>query len=124
MVVGIGTDIIEIDRIDKACKKDKFLHKVFTDNEIKYFIDRKWNIQSAAGIFCAKEAVSKALGTGISGFGWTDIEILRNQSGKPYVVLHKGAAEVLNSIQGDIVTLSISHCTKYAIAFALVECCK
>lgn len=76
----IGIDIVEISRIEKSVQRDSFLKRVFTENEIAY----AENAQSLAGIFAAKEAYFKALGTGIT-FPLTDIEILHNENGKPYI---------------------------------------
>ena len=74
MILGIGVDIIEIDRIEKAIKKqNKFLEKIFTNKEIEYFQNRKMNIEVIAGNFAAKEAISKALGTGFRGISFLDI---------------------------------------------------
>ena len=86
MILGIGVDIIEIDRIEKAIKKqNKFLEKIFTNKEIEYFQNRKMNIEVIAGNFAAKEAISKALGTGFRGISFLDIEVLRDELGKPLV---------------------------------------
>ena len=84
MILGIGVDIIEIDRIEKAIKKqNKFLEKIFTNKEIEYFHNRKMNIEVIAGNFAAKDAISKALGTGFRGISFLDIEVLRDELGKP-----------------------------------------
>lgn len=119
MIKGIGIDIIEIERIDKAVKKSRFLEKIFTDREIKYFNDNNYNINTIAGNFAAKEAVAKVLGTGIRGFKWIDIEIIRNDLGRPEVILHgvaKGIA-IKNGISEILV--SISHSREYAISQAI-----
>ena len=79
MIIGIGTDIIEIERIEIAVKRTKgFINKLFTENEINIFESRGFKSEVIAGNFAAKEAVSKALGTGFRGFGVKDIEILRD----------------------------------------------
>lgn len=89
MIIGIGVDIIEIERVRQAIQNNKnFLSKLFTERELDYFINRNMNSEVIAGNFAAKEAVSKALGTGIRGFSFKDIEILRNELGKPEVILH------------------------------------
>ncbi len=72
--------------------------------------------ESIAGNFAGKEAVVKALGTGLRGFQWTDIEILRDELGKPVVYLHGGAKKVANDLGISQVMMSISHCKTYAVA--------
>lgn len=122
MILGIGTDIIEIERIDKAIKDNpRFINKVFTEKEIEYMKDKGERAQHVAGGFAAKEAVSKALGTGFRKFSMKDIEIFRNNLGKPEVLLY-GKAEELAKVHGDyIVHLSISHDRDKAIAYAILE---
>lgn len=117
MVKGIGVDIIEIDRIEKAMKKtDRFLTRLFTEREIAYFTSKNMKAESVAGNFAAKEAVVKALGTGLRGFQWTDIEILRDELGKPVVYLYNGADQVAKDLEISQIMLSISHCKTYAVA--------
>lgn len=126
MIIGIGVDIIEIERVRQAIQNNKnFLRKLFTEKEIDYFISRKMNSEVIAGNFAAKEAVSKALGTGIRGFSFKDIEILRNELGKPDVILHSGAKLIGNKLVGNNnllkIHLSISHNNSNAIAYSVLE---
>lgn len=126
MIIGIGVDIIEIERVRQAIQNNKnFLSKLFTEKEIDYFISRNMNSEVIAGNFAAKEAVSKALGTGIRGFSFKDIEILRNELGKPEVILHNGAKSIGNKLVGNNnslrVHLSISHNNSNAIAYSVLE---
>ncbi|EOU1634820.1 holo-ACP synthase [Clostridium perfringens] len=126
MIIGIGVDIIEIERVRQAIQNNKnFLSKLFTEREIDYFISRNINSEVIAGNFAAKEAVSKALGTGIRGFSFKDIEILRNELGKPEVILHNGANLIGNKLVGNNnslrVHLSISHNNSSAIAYSVLE---
>lgn len=126
MIIGIGVDIIEIERVRQAIQNNKnFLSKLFTEIEIDYFISRNMNSEVIAGNFAAKEAVSKALGTGIRGFSFKDIEILRNELGKPEVILHNGANLIGNKLVGNNnslrVHLSISHNNSSAIAYSVLE---
>ena len=126
MIIGIGVDIIEIERVRQAIQNNKnFLSKLFTEREIDYFISRNMNSEVIAGNFAAKEAVSKALGTGIRGFSFKDIEILRNELGKPEVILHNGANLIGNKLVGNNnslrVHLSISHNNSSAIAYSVLE---
>ncbi|MGV1060218.1 holo-ACP synthase [Clostridium perfringens] len=126
MIIGIGVDIIEIERVRQAIQNNKnFLSKLFTEKEIDYFISRNMNSEVIAGNFAAKEAVSKALGTGIRGFSFKDIEILRNELGKPEVILHSGARLIGNKLIGNNnslrIHLSISHNNSSAIAYSVLE---
>ncbi|AMN34509.1 TPA: holo-ACP synthase [Clostridium perfringens] len=126
MIIGIGVDIIEIERVRQAIQNNKkFLSKLFTEREIDYFISRNMNSEVIAGNFAAKEAVSKALGTGIRGFSFKDIEILRNELGKPEVILHSGANLIGNKLVGNNnslrIHLSISHNNSNAIAYSVLE---
>ena len=87
MVIGIGTDIIEIKRIKEAVTKNpRFIEKCFTVNEQEFFNNKKNSFQSIAGTFAAKEAVSKALGTGFTIFELKDIEILRDKMESPMYI--------------------------------------
>ena len=126
MIIGIGVDIIEIGRVRQAIRNNKnFLSKLFTEREIDYFISRNMNSEVIAGNFADKEAVSKALGTGMRGFSFKDIEILRNELGKPEVILHNGANLIGNKLVENNnslrVHLSISHNNSSAIAHSVLE---
>jgi holo-[acyl-carrier protein] synthase len=115
--IGIGNDIIEINRIEKAIKKANFITKVFTENEIKLFEIKGNRAEFFAGRFAGKEAISKALGTGFREFSLTDIEILNNELGKPYVTF-KNSIESYNKKY--FIDISISHCKEYATAVAII----
>ena len=122
MIIGVGVDIIEIDRIETAINRNEsFISKVFCDAEIEYMKDKKSMLQHAAGMFCAKEAVSKALGTGIRGFSMKDIEIGRDENGKPFVTLQGGARAIAEGYGNYKVHLSISHGRDNAVAYAVLE---
>ena len=117
MILGIGVDIIEIDRIEKAIKKqNKFLEKIFTNKEIEYFQNRKMNIEVIAGNFAAKEAISKALGTGFRGISFLDIEVLRDELGKPIVKTYNNFKQICIDYNVSEIKVSISHCKDYAVA--------
>ncbi|MCY6957537.1 holo-ACP synthase [Clostridium brassicae] len=122
MIVGIGVDIIEINRIEKAMNRSpNFITKMFSKNEIEYLKSRNMRAESVAGRFAAKEAVSKALGTGFLEFDFKDIEIDRTTLGKPIVFL-KGKAKKLDKKWGKYkIHLSISHGKENAIAYAVLE---
>ena len=116
MIKGIGIDIIEIDRIKEAVKKygDKFLDRVFTQRELSYCKNRKkLKYPELAVRFTAKEAYSKAIGTGIQGIHWREIEVVNNKQGKPHI-----------SLNGKIspkVHLSLSHSSNFAVASVFIE---
>lgn len=120
MIIGVGTDIIEVERIKKAIERnDKFLSKIFTPIEQEYFDSKNSNVTSIAGTFAVKEAVSKVFGTGIRAFKWTDIEVRRNTLGKPTVVLYNGAKALADSLDITEIMVSISHCERYAVAYCI-----
>lgn len=122
MIVGIGNDIIEIQRIQRVVETNpRFLLKNFTSKEQTYFKKRNYSYESIAGNFAAKEAVSKALGTGFSGFGAIDIEITRNKKGGPVVFLHGKAKEIAKEKGITTIWVSISHCKVYATAYSIAE---
>lgn len=118
MIKGIGTDIIEISRIEDSMKNPRFLEKNFTDAENDYFRNKKMSPQSVAVSFAAKEAFSKALGTGISGFCYKDVEILHKDSGAPYINLYNNAKEMLGTGK---IYVSLSHSQQYATAVVVIE---
>lgn len=110
-MTGLGTDIIEIARIEKALCRPAFVQHVFTQAERDWLEEQGKNVtQSAAGLFCAKEAVAKALGTGFrDGLNLRDIEISHTELGAPVVVRPQGQF-----------LLSIAHCQSYATATAIL----
>ncbi|MPW26583.1 holo-ACP synthase [Alkalibaculum sp. M08DMB] len=119
-IFGTGIDIIEIYRIEKVVSKHpKFLDKYFTSIELEYFASKKNNYQNIAGYFAAKEAVSKALGTGFREYRLIDIEIVKNRLNKPEVVLHHNAKKIIIENKINHIYLSISHSKDYAIANAI-----
>lgn len=119
-MVGLGVDIVEIDRIEKAVASNpKFLTRLFTDQEQAYIQSKGQKAETVAGLFAAKEAVSKVLGTGISTFTWQDIEVDHTPEGQPFVVLHGGARTRGLAVGINQVLLSIAHCKTYAIANAM-----
>lgn len=119
MIKGIGIDIIEIERIKKAIKNENFLYRIFTRLEIDYFDSIKYNTNTIAGSFASKEAVVKVLGTGLRGFKWVDIEIVRDNLGKPHVKLYGNAKAIALEKGIDNIMISISHCRDYAVAQAI-----
>ncbi len=121
---GIGTDIIECERIGRMVERhgEYFVRRIFTEREIKYCSDRKSRDQHFAGRWAAKEAVLKALGTGwIAGIAWTDVEVIHEPGGKPVIELHGGAAEIAAEKDITEILISISHCKSHATAFAVAQ---
>ena len=121
MILGIGTDIIEIDRISNAINNTPmFLEKIFTKREIEQLTRSKLRVESVAGNFAVKEAVSKALGTGVRGFNFKDIEVLRDELGKPVVEVSDKIKELIK-VNNYLFNVSISHNRTCAIAFVVLE---
>lgn len=125
MGVLCGVDIIEIDRIKKSLETtgEAFISRVFTNNEINYCEQKKAvKYQSYAARFAAKEAISKALGTGIaSGVQWVDMEILNDGNGKPFVRLSGETREIFDRLNATDISVSLSHCGDYAVAYAVIQ---
>ena len=122
MIVGLGTDIVEIVRIGQMIERhgELFLQRVYTEQEIKYCQRRKEAIQHYAGRWAAKEAVMKTLGTGFTrGVGWRDIEVVNRQSGRPVIEITGGAQKVALGLGIDEFLITISHCRAYATATAI-----
>jgi len=125
VIIGIGTDIVKTARFERMT--EHFMARVFTPDERAYLL-KKGHI-SAAGIFAAKEAVAKALGTGFNGFWPSQVEVAHDIAGKPYVILHDEAARIAKKLvkrkrrfyRGYKVELSISHSDTDAVAFAVIS---
>ena len=121
MILGVGTDIIEIDRIKNAIDNTPgFLEKVFTKREVEELSKNTLRVESVSGNFAVKEAVSKAVGTGIRGFSFRDIEVFRDELGKPIVRVSSKIEEVIKS-KDYLFNVSISHNKTMAIAFVVLE---
>lgn len=116
---GVGCDIVSVSRIAGLLKETRFLGSICTEREQMYCKDRA--AETVAGLWAAKEAVSKALGTGFSGFTAKDIEVCHNEYGQPFAVLHNGAMKTAAERNVDRIHLSISHEKEQAIAFAVAE---
>jgi holo-[acyl-carrier protein] synthase len=124
MILGLGTDIIEVERIRAAVERhgDRFVNRVLLEPEIGYCRKHRDPGPFLAARFAAKEAVSKAFGTGIgAALGWLDMEIRRRDSGEPYVVLHGKGQELFTSRGATALHLTLSHTSNYAVAVAVLE---
>ncbi|GMQ56861.1 holo-ACP synthase [Vallitalea sediminicola] len=121
MIKGIGNDIVEVDRIEKAIHNKRFLEKFFTSDENKLFAAKNYRGETIAGNFAVKESVSKVLGTGFVHFAPIDIEVLRDDKGKPYVILYNGAKDLARQLDISMIHVSISHSKDNVIAIAIGE---
>ncbi|SFS20955.1 holo-[acyl-carrier protein] synthase [Granulicella pectinivorans] len=125
MILGIGTDLIEIARIARSVERygESFLHRVYTEEEIAYCQRKKKNAaESFAARFAAKEAGAKALGTGISrGVALTEFAVTREPSGRPVLQFHGRAAEIAKAMGIARVSLSLTHTKEMAMAVVIVE---
>ena len=120
-ILDIGIDIVEIERIKQYMdKNNNFLIKIFTDREIELFKSKGYAPQTIAGNFAAKEAISKSLGLGIRGYDLKDIEILRNELGKPIVNTYNNLKKICENYKVLDIKVSISHGKDYAIANAII----
>jgi holo-[acyl-carrier protein] synthase len=124
MILGTGVDIIEVERIQASYEKfgERFLKRILLPAEIEYCLSHRVPGPFLAARFAAKEAISKAFGTGIGAeLGWQDMEIRRKASGEPFVVLHGGGTRLLEERGGSVVHITISHTQKHAVAVAILE---
>jgi holo-[acyl-carrier protein] synthase len=122
-VYGIGVDIVETARIASSIERfgDRFLNRIFTQAERDYCASMRYPDRHYAARFAAKEAVSKAFGTGIGPHGgWRDIEILRRDTGAPRIQLHGPAADLAIKLRITETFISLSHSDHYAVANALL----
>lgn len=124
MILGTGIDLIEVARIRASHEKfgERFLQRILRPAEIAYCIPDKDSAPFLAARFTAKEAVSKAFGTGIGAqLGWQEMEVRRKEIGGPFVILHDGGQKLLQERGGRIVHLSLSHTEGHATAMAILE---
>ena len=122
MIYGIGIDVVEVDRIESAIERQGqvFLDRLFTEKEKDYCQKQKRPGMHYAARFAAKEAVSKALGTGIGGkAGWLEMEVIRGESGAPTIMFHGKAADFIEAEGIATVQVSLTHARDYAAANAV-----
>ncbi len=123
MILAIGTDIVEVNRVKSAIEKskEKFLRRIFTDNELTYSFKKNFPDMHLAARFAAKEAVFKAFGDGVvKGADWKDIEIQNDKNGKPVVILSGGVERLRLKRKIKEVIISLSHTRNYATATAIL----
>ena len=124
VIVGIGVDIVEVGRVKDILSRyrDRFLRRVFTDDEAAYAKKSVREAERLAGRFAVKEAVMKAFGTGKSqGILWRDVETVRGAMGRPEVKLYGKAYNYMKSLKGNRIHVSISHDGGKAMAFVIIE---
>ncbi|MBS6861456.1 MAG: holo-ACP synthase [Hydrogeniiclostridium sp.] len=119
-MIALGIDLLEIDRIRRSLDNPRFLRRVFGPQELEQLAARGFSPQSAAACFCAKEAFSKALGTGVRGFLLTEVQLLREPAGRPYLSL-SGDALRLAEERGWDFSVSVTHTKQYAAVVVAAE---
>ena len=125
-IIGIGIDLVDCARIENSIERfgDRFLKRVFTEGEIAYSQSMKFPARHFAARFAAKEALSKAFGTGIGkAMGWRDLDVRKKGSGEPYVVLSGGAERMAQERRVEQVWISLSHTETIGMATIILETC-
>ena len=124
MIVGTGIDIAEVPRIAASIARfgDRFLHRIFTESEIRYCESKANRVERYAARFAAKEAAMKAIGTGWNqGVTWRDVEVCRQPGSRPTIAFHGKAAEFAAKLGVIHIALSLSHTEAYALAQVILE---
>jgi holo-[acyl-carrier protein] synthase len=124
MIIGTGVDIAEVPRIRESIERygDRFLHRIFTEDEIRYCESKATRFESYAARFAAKEAGMKALGTGWSrGVRWRDIEVVRPKGHRPTIHFHGEAAAIAQRLGAKNIALSLTHTSGQALAHVILE---
>ncbi len=119
-MLSVGIDLVEIKRIKNSIRNPRFCSRVLGKSEYAQLASRGFPVQSIAASFCAKEAFSKALGTGIRGFKLYEVELLREENGKPYLHLTGNAAQIASQ-QNKLFSVSVTHTKEYAAAVVIGE---
>ncbi|PYJ40136.1 MAG: holo-[acyl-carrier-protein] synthase [Verrucomicrobia bacterium] len=123
-VLGIGVDLVECARIERSIERfgEKFLHRVFTDGEVAYSMSMKFPARHLAARFAAKEAVSKAFGTGIGkAMGWRNIDVQKKPSGEPFLIFSGPAQELARQRSVTAAFVTLSHTEHHAIACIVLD---
>lgn len=124
MIKGIGIDVVDVKRIEKIAGRldNKFLNRVFTEEEIKYCLSKKNKFQHFAGRFASKEAFLKAIGIGLfKGYQLKDIEIRNEKSGKPFIVKNEKIQNVLTKMKAENIYISITHIKEVSVSTVIIE---
>src|ERR1700730_18784558 len=123
-IIGIGVDLVECERIQHSLDRfgDRFLRRVFTGGEIEYSMSMKFPARHLAARFAAKEAVSKAFGTGIGkNMGWKDIDVRKKPSGEPFLIFGGGAEKLAQERGVNHALITLSHSDQHAVATIVLE---
>jgi holo-[acyl-carrier protein] synthase len=123
-IIGVGIDLVDCARIESSIERfgDRFLKRVFTEGEIAYSRSMKFPARHFAARFAAKEALSKAFGTGIgSSMSWRDLDVQKKESGEPFVVLSGGAEKMARERGVKKVWISLSHTETIGMATVVLE---
>ena len=123
-IIGIGIDLVDCARIENSIERfgDRFLKRIFTEGEIAYSQSMKFPARHLAARFAAKEALSKAFGTGIGkSMGWRDLDVQKKESGEPFVVLSGGAEKMAQARGVAKVWISLSHTELTGMATIILE---
>ena len=123
-IIGIGIDLVDCARIENSIERfgDRFLKRIFTEGEIAYSQSMKFPARHLAARFAAKEALSKAFGTGIGkSMGWRDLDVQKKESGEPFVVLSGGAEKMAQARGVAKVWISLSHTEQTGMATIILE---
>lgn len=115
---SVGIDLVNINRFDKLKDKDKFINKIFTNNELVYINKHNNSNETVAGIYSSKEAFLKAIKKGINNYSLKDIEVLHDDNGAPYITLHNELKELYKDLD---ISLSISHDGEYATSVVIIN---
>lgn len=124
MIIGLGIDICEVSRIGAAIERfgERFIRRIYTPAEIRYCQSKRNAVERFAGRFAAKEAATKAIGTGLHfGVTWHDVEVARLPGGRPTVLFHRAAAEHFARLGAKNAHLSITHSGDLAIAQVIID---
>lgn len=114
MKLSVGIDMVEIQRIEKSLESERFINRVYSKEEQELLLKRNFKAETAAANFCAKEAFSKALGTGVRGFSLNEVSVLRDSMGAPYFKLSGNALKLAGS---RTFSVSLTHTKDTAAAF-------
>ncbi len=117
-MTAVGVDILDISRMVKSMQSQSFMKRVFSQKELEMFEKRNFPPQTVTANFCAKEAFSKALGTGVRGFKLSEVSVLRDELGKPYFEFYGRALQLAENKRFSV---SLSHTADTAIAFVIAE---
>jgi len=124
MIHGIGTDLVEVSRIERILKKwgDRFLHRVYSTDEIEYCKNKAFPAIHFAARFAAKESFLKSLGIGLGmGVGLSEIEVSNNALGRPVLKMNEKVAGILENLGVNAIHVSMTHTKEYAHALVVLE---